>query len=333
MCIICNEGATPDNKLINNQDTIPHLLLSCNERVSLGETKWKALAERLSGLTELELKSVFYHSECRKPIVNKCFIEKLRNKRRARSESPAQAARGRPSTSTGGYTRPKRTKAAPKAEVCVFSCCTFCSKDTTEPLHQVLTDSVGETLLELKLCTLDNRVRTSVSDLESAGDAAALEKYYHKACLRSAQRTVSPDESKRKHEQLVRCMCDEELLSVVETSMMDEGSSLDMCEVNDAYLTILKCHHLDVRECDNYRKYLKNLISQRLPCVQFVRSVRRNEPDKLVLSSEVTKAIHAQRVLNDKDIIAQMSNIARIIREDAMQYRNWSFDGNFETFG
>lgn len=95
-------------------------------------------------------------------------------------------------------------------------------------MHKVLTDVMGDTLLELTSSTQDKRVRTSVSDLESAWDASALEKYYHKACLRSAQRTVNQDERKRKHEQLVRCMCDEELLSVVETSVMDEGSSLDM---------------------------------------------------------------------------------------------------------
>ena len=35
-------------------------------------------------------------------------------------------------------------------------------------------------------------MRTCVSQLEGAGDASALEKYYHRTCLRSAQRTFTP---------------------------------------------------------------------------------------------------------------------------------------------
>ena len=53
------------------------------------------------------------------------------------------------------------------------------------------TDNVGKTLLEIKLLTSDDEVRTCVSELESDGDAAALEKYYHKKCLIIATRTIN----------------------------------------------------------------------------------------------------------------------------------------------
>ena len=38
-------------------------------------------------------------------------------------------------------------------------------------------DEMGEKLLEIKLKTQDDHIRTCVSDLEGAGDASALEKY------------------------------------------------------------------------------------------------------------------------------------------------------------
>ena len=83
---------------------------------------------------------------------------------------------------------PKRTKTIPKSEVCIFSSCSFCPNvnDTSEPLHPVLSDKMGENLLEISLKTQDDHVRTCVGDRYSVGDASALEKYYHRNCLRSA---------------------------------------------------------------------------------------------------------------------------------------------------
>ena len=70
----------------------------------------------------------------------------------------------------------------PKAKVCLFSSCSFCPNDTAESLHRAFSDGIGESLIEIKLKTQDDHVRTCVSELEGAGDASALEKYYHGTC-------------------------------------------------------------------------------------------------------------------------------------------------------
>ncbi|KAG0717279.1 hypothetical protein GWK47_054776 [Chionoecetes opilio] len=95
-----------------------------------------------AGLNEGELKYVRYHSECRKPIVNKNKIERL--KKRSRTDSPVCAPRGpgRPSSAVGSV-RPNRSKTIPKEQVCLFSNCDFCPKNDSEPLHRVLTDRGG----------------------------------------------------------------------------------------------------------------------------------------------------------------------------------------------
>ena len=49
---------------------------------------------------------------------------------------------------------------------------------------------MGKYLIEIKSRTIDDNVRTTVADLHDDGDAAALEKYHHRNCLRSASRTV-----------------------------------------------------------------------------------------------------------------------------------------------
>ena len=280
MCIFCNEGSTSSKRLTNNPDMIDTLVDCCNERLSLGQSYIKQLSDRLASLSEFERKCVRYHSECRKRIVNISMIARLRSKR-VRSDSPVCLARspGRPINTTDSA-RPKRTKCTPNANVCVFSSCSFCPNDSAESLHRAFFDGIGESLIEIKLKTQDDQVRTCVSELEGAGDASALEKYYHRTCLRSAQRTFTP--VFHSNVQVIRTVCDEQLLLSIQNTLSD-GVTLNMGEVNDVYLLILKRYHVEVDDTTNYRKHLKQLNTEYLPNAQFVKSFRKNEPDNIVL--------------------------------------------------
>ena len=122
-------------------------------------------------------------------------------------------------------------------------------------------------------------MRTCVSELEGAGDASALEKYYHRTCLRSAQRTFTP--VFHSNVQVIRTVCDEQLLLSIQNTHID-GVTLNMGEVNDVYLLILKIFHVEVVETTNYRKHMKKLNTEYLPNGQFVKSFRKNEPDNIV---------------------------------------------------
>ena len=117
-CVICKDGATTSRRLINNPDMVDELVSCCRERLSLGQSDIKQLADHLTSLSDSERKLVHYHSECRKPIVNKSMIERLKIKR-DKSDSPVCRGPGRPSTSIDSG-RPKRAKTVPKAEECLF---------------------------------------------------------------------------------------------------------------------------------------------------------------------------------------------------------------------
>jgi len=110
--------------------------------VSLGQSDVQQLTDHLSGLNELELNSVYYHSECRKPIVNKGLIERLQRKRSWPDSPVPSSSRGPgcPSSATG-LVRPKRSKTLPKEAKCLFSSCDFCPKAESKPLHRVLADA------------------------------------------------------------------------------------------------------------------------------------------------------------------------------------------------
>jgi len=163
---------------------------------------------------------------------------------------------GRPAMSSDAA-RPKRTKSNPKEMVCVFSSCSFCINDPSEPLHLVTSDNMGDSLLDVKLKTQNDHVRTCLSDLLDDGDARALEKYYHRKCLRSAQRTMIAAE--RSNTQLIYSLSDEQLLLCVENTLTDDDVTLNMAEVNDAYISVLKRYKVDISETANYCKHLKQL--------------------------------------------------------------------------
>ena len=258
------------------------------------------------------------------------MIAWLRSKR-VRSDSPACLARSpRRPINTTDPARPKRTSSTPKAKVCVFSSCSFCTNDTAGSLHRAFYDGKGEILIEIKLKTQDDHVRTCVSELEGAGDASALEKYYHRTCLRSAERTFTP--VFHSNVQVIRTVCDEQLLLSSQNNLSD-GVTLNMGEVNDAYLLILKIYHVEFDETTNYRKHLKQLNTEYLSNAQVVKSFRKNEPDNIILPKTVSKAMEIRStLLNNGEIIGQLKNMADILREEIMQHRNWSFNGSFEDF-
>ena len=143
-----------------------------------------------------------------------------------------------------------------------------------------------------------------------SGPLCATFPYYHRTCLRSAQRTFTP--VFHSNVQVIRNVCDERLHLPIQTTLSD-GVTLNMCEVNDAYLLILKRYHLEVDETTNYRKHLKQLNTEYLPNGQFVQLFRKNEPDNIVLPETVSKAMEIpSTLLNNAEIIEQLKNVTDI---------------------
>ena len=108
VCIICNKGETGKKKLANNPESIKSLFTVINERIDLGESDLKPILLRFSNLSITEQKNVWYHSECRKPLVNVRNVERLRTFGLKRSDSLPDITEDseQPSTSTESV-RPK----------------------------------------------------------------------------------------------------------------------------------------------------------------------------------------------------------------------------------
>ena len=74
-----------------------------------------------------------------------------------------------------------------------------------------------------------------MSDLLDIGDASVLEKWYHRTCLRSAHRTTYAADYN--DTQLIRSICDEELIISIPNTVTGDDITLSMAEVNEEYVS------------------------------------------------------------------------------------------------
>ena len=99
----------------------------------------------------------------------------------------------------------------------MFEGCNFCPGSSD--VHLVKTDNKGENLIFIKNNTHDDNVRVSVSDLNTLGDASALEKYYHGACYIYAERSCESNESKES-DRHIQHVCDCEIVVFVREALL-----------------------------------------------------------------------------------------------------------------
>ena len=179
---------------------------------------------------------------------------------------------------------------------------------------------MGHTFLKIKLETQDDLARTSLSDLFQVGDAAALEKHYHRNCLQYAKRTCN--RANVDDITVIRSLCDEEFLLIVQNTLVSDNVSVTMVELNDEYLSVLERYQVQVSSTGNYHKHLKNLITKCLLNIQVIKPVKKNEPEKVVLRASLSKATEYQSLMLDsEELIGNLKNIADILREEGLKIK------------
>ena len=297
---------------------INELLERCKERVDLGENNLLPLLSRLSGSQHLE--NICYHSDCRKPIMH--TDHKERSKKRMLTEPLSGASKrgpGRPQK-TATETRPQRYQTVPKEVKCIFEPGKVCSSSVSDNLHRVESEPMGQKLLDIKKNSKSDEIRVCVSGLEAKGDAAAQEKYYHRACLRNAQRSCI---DKVDEDKLTRNICDELMLLSVKCSLfVNDAIKLSMNDINNEYISILEDYSIHDTYSTNHKKYLKELLKEHIPAIQFIKSVRRNESEMVSLSLSVSQAMEEYSQTTSVDALV---SVAKVLREDILSNRDWKF--------
>ena len=99
--------------------------------------------------------------------------------------------------------------------------------------------------------------------------------------------------------------------------------------INTTYINLLQDNnHADINP--NYKRYLKQLILENIPYVEFIKLRRKNESEKLCSTKE--KNVIDTALENAKDNMSNIFETARSIRKNIIKARAWKFDGSFENY-
>ena len=128
---------------------------------------------------------------------------------------------------------------------------------------------------------------------------------------------------------LAQIVCDIKLLDMVESEINNSntGSSLNMNEIEGAYISLLEENHLAVPQQN--KTYLKQLILENIPGVHFTRPPDKTKPE-LVLTTKPKEALLAGIQENAKADMKVLLQAAKILRRDIASRQQWRFQGSFE---
>lgn len=116
----------------------------------------------------------------------------------------------------------------------------------------------------------------------------------------------------------------------VRGSLSVKGAVLNMNQVNDEYVLMLKEHHL---ECGwHFKKYLRDLMLKNIPNVEFVKSVSPSEAEKFKLCSSVSQVLACVTQDLDDPIFAALLDVSKAPRHEILEREAWRFSGYMGSF-
>lgn len=329
VCVVCKSDSKPivsDPSITQIRDLLHH----AKRMVELGEVHVRPLSDFMSSLSESELEQVRYHSHCRKKIVNKPLLERA-ERRRAHSDShsPAQPAkRGRPANSSTPNRTHRNASVIPKETVCIFASPSGKCKYHEEELHKVVSINRGQTLLDIQSNTIDDHIRASLSSLHQPGDAHAQEKWYHSSCLQNARRTCSNDTGciDNSPNNITKVISDDQIVKHVQTLFIsDPELVLNMSQINSMYMSIIKENNIEPLSGDQ-KKYLKQILCDRIPNIMFVQPPQKNESERVMLSKYLGKAVNYATTNAPNAVVDSVLAAASAMRAELLECRNeWQF--------
>ena len=111
---------------------------------------------------------------------------------------------------------------------------------------------------------------------------------------------------------------------MLETS---KDTILNMKDINTTYNNLMG--NSDKTQV-NYKRYLKQLLTENICNIVFSRPPLRNEAERVCSAETQGKAIN--HIKNGVDNISTVFECAKIIRNELLQHDQWQFKGSYEGF-
>ena len=179
--------------------------------------------------------------------------------------------------------------------------CVFCLDDTGSKLHDVSSKNMATQIKTIGLETSNEGLRVRLCNVACSSDplqSVADDMKYHLPCLVKAKRYI--DQSKQPQSATVnfgQLLSDGQLLEIVETELNDSSKDvvMNMNDIHQMYIELLNDNELLVPDNPRYTPYLKQLILDNIPDVQFSRPPDKTKPEQ-TLSTESKDRLIASAV-------------------------------------
>ena len=154
--------------------------------------------------------------------------------------------------------------------------CIICQDDPVNDLYNVSTKNMGLQLKNIGQNTSNDSLKVRLNSVISSPDllqAIAEDMKYHIPCLVKAKRDIAKTEKQGESTKVNfrQVLSDLEILDIVETAFNDTTKNvvLNMNEIQETYVNLLKEHDLPVSDNHNHKPHLKQLILQNIADVHF----------------------------------------------------------------
>ena len=348
LCIICQKS-TSETVIKPKEESLVKVLKYMKQYSDLVGPNITSVFKRFGNLTtrNLHSKDAIYHKNCYSNIVNERnlgrAIEKQKQAKINYDATFISPKRGRPTSflplTTILEESSSTLNSAKRLQFTVTpynsSMCITCQKEGSI-LHKVETKPKGLKMFEVAKKIDDKNFFICLNTLCNAADAVANDVQYHQRCWLYAQRNAKKTNNSHCYTDSIEiddisCVINDiELLNVVKCELDKKGNiDLNANNINTTYINLLQDNnHADINP--NYKRYLKQLILENTPYVEFIKPRRKNESE--LCSTNARNNIIDTALENAKDNMSNIFETARSIRKNIIKARPWKFDGSFENY-
>ena len=164
--------------------------------------------------------------------------------------------------------------------------CIFC-QEKEGAIHKVAYMATRSKILDVSEKLQDMPLLLRLNKIPNASDAVANDVQYHSKCWVAAQRKAHVEESlPQELENVNRIVADTEIQDIVENILKESTESVtDKKSLNTTYNNLLGTNEV------NYKRYLKQLLLENFPGLQFILPPARNQSEQVCSSRSKSSVV------------------------------------------
>ncbi|KXJ12359.1 hypothetical protein AC249_AIPGENE6720 [Exaiptasia diaphana] len=320
LCILCQSNSNSE-QLVENPKSYEKVLKFVEERASYNDANYPDIWKRLkdSSAETLKSKTASWHRTCYQNTVHTVLCKRAREKYLKRTSDSTTSSEDLEASFTRSKTRPfDRT-------VCFF--CNGAAR-YQEPLHEVSTENAGISLKNAIDIKDDLKLKVKLSTAIDSHDAHAVDIKYHRLCwmqnVSNVLRKAKSNHSSHQEKHIVAAKI--EFLTMVERAL-ENGEVLNTAVVQKAYEDILSSNSVTASSSCS-RKMVRQLLLNEIPGIEFHKSSRVNEPDKVTIKKTRDSAVEEVESRDTDDDFKTLFKAASILRKAIAKSDMWTFTGS-----